>query len=160
MKPGLPPRARLLAIALALLAGIAFAISVQRGPWWAIGEAEVGPFGAQRCGGGTCAPAGLAWLGGGERWIRIGMATWAAGMIALVLLVVMAAAIAAKRVPRLVAKTVLVSIATAGCTGGALFAMFPGDEFPAATIQRGVWLFAIAIVLGTTSAIMVLRTKR
>ena len=154
------PRLRLLAIGLALVAGIAFAISVQRGPWWVIGEAEVGPFGARRCFDNTCAPASLTWLGGGDRWIRIGMATWAAGMISVFLLVVMAAAVAAKRVPRLIAKTTLVSIATATCAGAAFFAKFPGDEFPAATTARGVWLFALALVLGTAAAIAVLRASK
>jgi len=146
-------------VALALLAGIAFAISVQGGQWWVIDESTVGPFGGRRCFDGTCDPAGLAWIGAGDRWMRIGIATWTAGMIALFVLVVLAAAVAAKRVPRLAAKTALVAIATAMVVGGLFFAQFPSDRFPS-SIGRGVWVFVIAIVLGSAAAISVLRVKR
>ncbi|MEO8706753.1 MAG: hypothetical protein ABI867_42395 [Kofleriaceae bacterium] len=149
-------RLRLPTIALALVAGIAFASSVQGGHWWVIGGSEIGPFGATRCEG--CGPAGLSWLGAGEQWIRFGVATWAAGMIAMVVLLVLAAAVAAKRVPRLVAKMTLVAIVTAVITGAIFFAKFPRDVFPA-DIARGIWLFVIAIVLGSAAAIMVLRQR-
>jgi len=150
-------RIRWLTAVLALLSASAFSMSVQGGRWWVIGEAEIGPFGAKRCFEGSCVPAGLSWLGAGERWIRFGMATWAAGLIAALVLVVMAARLAVRRVPRLAAKTALVAIATATITGGVFFAQFPGDydSEPA----RGVLLFGIAIVLGAASAIQVLRTR-
>ncbi len=151
---------RWLTIMLALLAAAAFAMSVQGGRWWSIGEAAVGPFGAKRCFDGDCVPAGLSWLGVGERWMRIGMAVWAAGLISSFMLVVMSAGIAAKRVPHLVAKVVLVSISTATLTGAVFFAQFPRGEFPVASADRGAWLFVIAIAIGAVASVLVLKTKR
>jgi hypothetical protein len=153
-------RSRWFIVALALIAGIAFSMSVWGGQWWSIAETEVGPFGAKRCFDKHCEPAGLNWLGVGERWMRIGMATWAAGLISTFMLVVMSAAVAARRVPRLVAKTVLVSVATAAITGGWFFAQFPRDEFPVAQADRGAWLFLAAVIVAVTSAVLVLRTRR
>lgn len=134
-------------------------MSVQGGQWWVLGDHEIGPFGAKRCFDDGCVPAKLSWLGAGDRWMRIGMGTWAGGLISAFVLVVMSAAIAAKRIPKLAAKTVLVSIATAGIAGG-LFAMqFPREEFGAAQLGRGVLLFIAAVVIGAASAILVLRAK-
>jgi len=148
-----------LVIAIALGACIAFAMSVQGGGWWMIGDTEVGPFGSQRCFDGGCTPAGLNWVGAGERWARIGMGTWAGGLIAAFVLVVMSAALAAKRIPRLAAKTVLVSVITAMLAGGWFALQFPRGDYPAAELGTGALLFVAAIVLGATSAILVLRGK-
>jgi hypothetical protein len=153
-------RGRWFIVALALLAGIAFAMSVWGGQWWSIAETEIGPFRAKRCFDNHCEPAGLSWLGAGERWMRIGMATWAAGLISTFVLVVMSAGLAARRVPKLVAKTVLVSTATAAIVGAWFFSGFPRDEFPAAEADRGALLFLAAVVLAATSAILVLRRPR
>jgi hypothetical protein len=144
---------------LALFAGIAFAMSVWGGRWWVIGETEVGPYGAKRCFEGSCIPAGLNWLGVGDRWMRIGMGAWAGGLISALMLVVLSAGLAAKRIPTLVAKTVLVSIATALITGGWFMSQFPSAEFPAAEYGRGALLFALAIAAGVAAAILVLRGK-
>jgi hypothetical protein len=153
-------RNRWLVIALALASGIAFAMSVQGGRWWLIGEAEIGPFGAKRCGGDGCMPAGLNWLGVGDRWMRIGMGTWAAGLISAFTLVVMSARLAVKAIPRLAAKTVLVSITTAAITGVLFAVKFPRGEFPTAELGRGAYLFIAAIALGGAAAVVVLGTKR
>ncbi|MBA2539818.1 MAG: hypothetical protein H0V17_09305 [Deltaproteobacteria bacterium] len=153
-------RSRWLVILLALASGIAFAMSVQGGRWWVIGDAEVGPFGAKRCFDDGCVPTGLNWLGVDERWMRIGMGAWAGGLLSAFMLVVLAAGLAAKRIPRLVAKTVLVSIGTAVITGGMFAARFPRDEFPTSELGRGVFAFVAAIVLGVAAAVLVLRTKR
>ena len=112
-------RMRWLTIAMALGSALLFAMSVQGGRWWTIGEvAEVGPFGTKRCfAGGDCESAGMNWLGASDRWMRTGMGTWAAGLICTFTLVVLAAGLAAKRMPRLVAKTVMVSIVTAAIVG-------------------------------------------
>ena len=157
-------KGRWLVIVVALCACVAFAMSVQGGRWWVIGDTEVGPFGAKRCfddGAGSiaCIPAKLNWLGAGERWMRIGMGTWAGGLISAFMLVVLSAAIAAKRIPKLAAKTVLVSVVTAGLAGGLFALQFPRAEFPAAEVGRGTFLFVVAIALGITSAILVLRAK-
>lgn len=149
-------KTRWLVVALALLAGIAFAISVQGGRWWVSSDVEIGPFGAQRCFGGSCEPTGLVW--GTERWARIGMGTWAGGLISTFLLVVVAARVAAKRIPRLAAKTALVSV-IATALAGALFAwQFPRGVEGVQT-DRGVWLFGAGAVLGAIAALLALRMR-
>lgn len=146
-------------VALALLAAAGFACAVQLGRWWAVGDVEVGPFGSRHCfAAGGCQPAGLGWIGGTPQWMRFGMATWAGGLIAMFALVVMAAAIAARRVPRLAAKAVLVSIATAAITGTVFIAQFPGID--GAHLDRGAWLFGGAVLLGIVAAIGVLRARK
>jgi hypothetical protein len=134
-------------------------MSVQGGAWWTFGDTKVGPFNSERCFDGGCVPAKLNWLGAGDRWMRIGMGTWAGGLIASFVLVVMSAGLAAKRIPKLAAKTVLVSVATAGIAGAIFAWMFPRAEYPAAELGRGALLFVAAIALGTISAILVLRGK-
>lgn len=121
--------------------------------------AEIGPFRTKHCfGGGECQGAGLAWLGGGDRWMRLGMATWAAGLVTAFMLVVMAARLASNKVPKLVAKSVLVSIVTASLVGTIFLATFPGME--GATLARGAWLYFGGIVLALAAAISVLRAAR
>ena len=75
-------------VGAAIIAAAAFALSVYGGSWWALrGEGasvDIGPFGSQRCFGDSCGPAGLGWIGASERWLRIGTATWAAGLLAMV----------------------------------------------------------------------------
>jgi hypothetical protein len=130
------------------------------GRWWAIGDfAEIGPFRSKHCfGGGECQAAGLAWVGGGDRWMRLGMATWAAGLVTGFMLVVMAGALAANRIPKLVAKSVLVSIVTASLAGTVFVATFPGME--GASLARGAWSYFVGIVLALVAAISVLRAAR
>ena len=150
-------RARWGIIALALLSASAFALSVQGGRWWSVMNVEIGPFGSRRCFGNECGPAGLGWVGAGEGWSRLGMATWAGGMVSMAVLVVLAAALAAKRVPRLVAKLALSAIATATLAGALFAAKFPGVD--GAGIDRGLPLFGVAIALGAASAILTLRMR-
>ncbi len=151
---------RWIVIIFGLLSAIAFALAVQGGNWWSVEAHEVGPFGARRCFSDGCAPTGLAWLGGTERWMRTGIATWAAGLIAVMMLVVLAGSVAAKRAPRLIAKTTLVSIVTASVTAGLFVAQFPHARNPTVELARGAGLFVIAIVLGVVSALLVLRAAR
>lgn len=146
-------------ILLALLATTAFAWSVQGGRWWVIDIAELGPFGARVCNDSGCTSGELASFGGGPQWMRFGMATWGAGLIAGFVLLVMAARVAARNVPRLAARTVVVSLATAAIVGGLFVAKFPDDRLPPADLARGALLYAIAIVLGALAAVSVLRTK-
>jgi hypothetical protein len=152
-------KGRWLVIVVALIACVAFAMSVQGGSWWTFGDTEVGPFRSSRCFDGNCQPTNLNWLGAGDRWMRIGMGTWAGGLIAAFVLVVMSASLAAKRIPKLAAKTALVAIATAGITGGLFAAQFPRGEFPAAELGRGALLFIAAIACGIIASILVLRGK-
>jgi hypothetical protein len=140
-------------VAFALAAASAFALSVQAGRWWVIGEVEIGPFGTRSPFGG---PGDLNWAGGSARWERFGIATWAAGLIAMFVLLVVAGAVAANRVPRLAARTALVAIGTATLVGVAFLMSRPGNGLPF-EIARGTYLFAAAVIAGALVAIRVLR---
>jgi hypothetical protein len=140
-------------VALALAAASAFALSVQAGRWWSISGVEIGPFGSRSPFGGA---GTLSWAGGSARWERFGVATGAGGLIAMFVLVVLAGAVAANRVPRLAAKTALVAIATAGLAGIAFVATRPENGLPFA-IGRGMVLFAVAVVAGAIAGVCVLR---
>lgn len=144
-------------VAIALLAAAAFAISVWAGRWWSIESVEIGPFRSRQCFGGECRPTNLTWIGGTERWMRMGMATWAGGLISMLVLVITAAGVAAKRIPRLAAKTALVAIATVALTGALFVMQYPGVD--GATVDRGLWLWLAGILLGGIAAVSVVRAK-
>ena len=150
-------KSRWIIVVLSLVAASAFAISVWAGRWWSIGDVEIGPFGSKQCFGGDCRPTSLTWVGGSERWMRMGMATWAGGLISMFVLMIVAAAVASNRIPRLAARTALVAIATAVVTGIAFIALYPGVD--GASVDRGLFLFAGAVVLGAAAAIAVLRAR-
>jgi hypothetical protein len=151
-------KARWIIVVIALAAAGVFAVSVQAGRWWSLGEIEIGPFGSRHCfGDGECKLGGLAWVGGGDRWMRLGMATWAGGLVSTLMLVIMAGGVAANRIPKLVAKSVLVAIATASLAGTFFVATFPGVT--GAGLDRGAWLFAIGVALAIVVAVIVLRAK-
>jgi hypothetical protein len=141
-------------VALALVAASAFALSVQAGRWWTIGDVEIGPFGSHSAFGG---PGSLSWAGGSARWERFGVATGAGGLIAMLVLVVVAGAVAAHRVPRLAAQTALVAVATAALAAIGFVVARPDNGLPF-ELGRGAILFAAAVVLGITAAVRVLRT--
>jgi hypothetical protein len=144
-----------LLIALSLVAASAFAISVQVGMWWSVGEVTIGPFGSHHCFQADCRGSGLAWIGGSELWLRSAIATGVAGAIASFLLVVLAGAVAAKRTPRLLARVALVAVVTALACGGYFVAAFPGID--GVRVDRGLYLFAAAIVAGATACVLALR---
>lgn len=147
---------RWILVAIALLAASAFAVSVVAGRWWSLGEVEIGPFGGKQCfGGGDCKRIGLTWIGGTERWMRFGTATWAGGLMAMLVLVVVAAGIAVRRVPKLAARTALVALGTAILAGTMFVVQYPGID--GAGPDRGLVLFAVGAVLGLGVAITVLR---
>lgn len=151
-------KARWIIVGIAVVAAAAFAVSVQAGRWWSVAGFEIGPFGSYRCFGGECRSAGLGWMGGTERWMRTGTGVWAAGLLSMLVLLGVAAAVAAKRVPRLAAKMALVSIGTAAVTGTLFVVQFPGVQ--GAGMDRGIPLFAAGIVLGAAACIAVLRARR
>ncbi|MBZ0235410.1 MAG: hypothetical protein K8M05_23985, partial [Deltaproteobacteria bacterium] len=74
-------------IAACLVAAACFSFAVHAGWWWTIGEVGVGPVSTQRCFDGKCESGSLAWAGGTEVWERAGTATWAAGLVASIVLV-------------------------------------------------------------------------
>ena len=146
---------RWLLVAGAIAAAAGFALSVQGGQWWSISDVTVGPLGAHSPFGGL---GGLSWTGASARWERFGAATFGAGLIAMFVLIVVAGALAAKRIPRLAARTAIVALMTATVVGGAFVATRPGG-LPFA-VDRGIWLFFGAIVVGAATAIGVLRLAR
>ncbi|MDB4961330.1 MAG: hypothetical protein JWP01_1329 [Myxococcales bacterium] len=145
-------------VVLALLAATAFAMSVQGGRWWSIDDVTIGPYGAKHCFGGECKNAGLAWIGGSERWMRTGMGTWAGGLLSALMLLVVAAGLAAKRIPKLAAKTTIVAIATTVIAGIAFIAQFPGVE--GAGLDRGLYLFIGGTIAGLATAVSVMRAVK
>lgn len=147
--------ARWLYIAVALGAASLFATSLWIGRWWTVGEVAIGPMGSRYCFGGDCRPGGLAWIGGSALWERAATATWAAGFVAMAALIGLAGAIAAGRVPTLVAKSTLVAIATAFVAGGYFAVTFPG--IGGAAVGSGMVLYAAAGVLGLAVPVRVLR---
>ena len=121
-----------------------------------IGDVEIGPFGSLSPFGG---PGKLSWAGGTARWERFGVATGTGGLIAMLVLVVVAGAVAAHRVPHLAAKTALVAIATATAAALGFVATRPDNGLPF-ELGRGVALLAFAVVVGVFVAVRVLRTPR
>lgn len=147
-------RTRILGLVLALVGAFAFALSVQSA-WWIAGEAEIGPYGTRHCFGGECRETGLAWIRGTDLWMRSGIAARAGGYIAMFALIILAGGLAARRIPRLVARASLVGILTTIISGGYFVFAFPG--VPTATLGRGIFLFAAAIVIGIAAAVVTLR---
>jgi hypothetical protein len=141
-------------VAESLAAAFAFALAVEGGRWWSISDIAIGPLGARSPFGGL---GGFSWAGGSARWERFGYATAAAGLIAMFVLIVVAGALAAGRLPRLAARTAVVAIATAALVGTAFFVARPENGLPFA-VDRGAWLFAGGVVVGAIAAAGVLRS--
>jgi hypothetical protein len=149
-------KSRWVALGLALVGAATLALSSLEA-WWVAGEAAIGPFGTHHCFGGDCKSTGLSWLGGTDLWMRSGIATRAAAIIATALLVLLAGALAARRVPRLVGRTTIVALSAATVTGGYFVAKFPppGGEHMA----LGPFLYAAGIITGAVAAVLVLRLR-
>ncbi len=149
-------RHRWLLVAASLIAAAGFALSVQGGQWWSISDVTLGPLGARSPFGGI---GGFSWAGGSAQWERFGFATYAAGLIAMLVLIFVAGALAARRVPRLAAKTAIVAITVATLVGSGFAKGVPHNGLPFA-LDRGFWLFAGAVVVGACAAASVLRQAR
>jgi hypothetical protein len=149
-------KSRWLALGVALVGAAALALASIE-PWWIAGEAAIGPFGTHHCFGGDCQSTGLSWLGGTDLWMRAAVATRAAAVIASALLVLLAGALAARRVPRLVARTTIVALSAATVTGAYFVAKFPppGGEH----VALGPFLYAGGIVTGAVAAVLVQRLR-
>ncbi len=148
-------RSRVITVVVALLSAVSFALAVQSA-WWIGGETEIGPFGARACFGGECRESGLARFGGADQWMRSAVATRAAGYIAMLVLLMFAAARAAGRQPRLVARGTLSAIATA-LVCGAYFA-FAGPALEGVSRGPGPLFYVGGIVGGLGAVILYLRT--
>jgi len=149
-------RHRGLLVAASLIAAVGFALSVQGGRWWSISDVTLGPLGARSPFGGI---GGFSWAGGSTQWERFGVATYAAGMIAMLVLIFIAGALAARRVPRLAARTAIVAIGVAALVGSRFAAGVPRNSLPF-QLDRGFWLFTCAVIIGAFAAVGVLRQAR
>jgi hypothetical protein len=152
------PRARWLYVGSAVVGAMAFATSVWVAPWWRVGEVTIGPLGSRHCFGGECRPAGLAWIGATDLWMRSALATGTAGLVAMMLLLGVGGGLAARREPVLIAKMSLVAIASAIACAAYFVACFPGLQ--GATFGLGAILFAVGAVMGSVSPLVVLRRHR
>jgi hypothetical protein len=130
-----------------------FAISVWLGNWWTVGGLEIGPFGAHECFSGDCRPTSIA--GAPELWQRCGTAVWAGGLLSMILLLAVAGALAAKRVPKTLAKSSLTAIATTAITGAYFIVKLPAPT--GMTVGNGVYMFVVAVVLAFVTPIRVLK---
>lgn len=149
---------RWIAITLALFGGVSFALAMQKA-WWSVGEGAIGPFGTRACFGGECRETGLSWLGGSDMWMRSAVAVRAAGYIAMFVLIALAGALAAKRIPHVVARLAIVAILTAAATGGYFVAASPVSALAGSSIDLGVFLLVAGCVLGVASVVCVMRAK-
>jgi len=150
-------RSRLLPLILALAGACAFAFAVQTA-WWSAGGVTIGPFGSRHCFGGECGEGGLAFLGGTDLWMRAGVASRAAGYITMFILIIVAGALAAKRVPTVIARSSLVATLTAMVSGGYFLAAFPAASLGhEESIGPGVYLFVGAVVLAIAAGVFTLR---
>ncbi len=147
---------RWISVAVALVSATLFAISVWSGGWWTVGEdVAIGPLGTRQCFGGTCRTTSLSWIGGNTLWHRGAAATWSAGLVTMAVLIGLAATIASGRQSSFVAKTALVSVATAAAAAAYFVAGFPG--VPGASVSLGAALYGGAVIFGAVATIRVVR---
>lgn len=137
-------RARWSLVAAAVATAMLFASSVWLGRWWSVGEVTIGPLGSHNCFAGECRGGGLSWIGGTDLWMRSGIATGAAGLIAMVLLLGMAGGFAVARTPKLLAKMMVSTLVAAIACGAYFVAKFPGVD--GASLSLGFYLFAAGLV--------------
>jgi hypothetical protein len=164
---------RIAVVGVSLIAACLLLLSVEAGRWWSIGDAvTIGPVSSTSCFGsptddpggsdpaalGDCKKGGLGWTQGSALWQKAGMATYAAGLIAAFVLVVLAAGIAAGRPGRLAAGTAVVGAITMTAMGALFIVTYPGLQGSA--IDRGVWLFAGGVVAAVAAAGIVLASNR
>jgi hypothetical protein len=154
------PRRRFATLGLALAAASAIALAGVGMPWWASQEVAIGPTYSAICFGGECERQSLAGMGNAG-WERLGVTTWGAGLIAMVCLVVLAAAVASHRTGRLAAKVALASVFAATAAAAAFVLSFPTDgKTTGMTMGPGIYLHFAGALLGTSAALVVLLARR
>ena len=159
IKPvGFSPRSRWGTIALLLLVAFGFAVAVQALAWWHIGSAQLGPIESRSCFGGPCRVQNLSWTTGSGFWMRMGYATYAGGLLASFIAVMCAAGIAAKRVPALLGKMLMVSVVTAVVPAALFVTGLP--RLGETSLAIGVPVFFASVVLGALAALSVFRAAR
>jgi len=96
-------------------------------------------------------------MAGEPRWERSAIATWAAGLVAMFVLVMLSAGLASAREPRLIAKMAIAALVTAAAAG-AYFAL-ARPELAGGSIGYGLPAFALAVLVGAIPAVLTLRTR-
>jgi hypothetical protein len=147
-------KSRWLFVGIAVVSAALFALSTWIGEWWTDVAVAIGPMGTHGCVGGVCG-GGLRWTGGSDFWMRTAVATWAGSLLTMVLLLGVAGAFAANRVPKLLAKSTLTSLATTAIVGIYFIAKMP--DMPGLEVAQGMFLFVAAIVLGAVTPIRALQ---
>lgn len=159
IKPvGFSPRARWGTIALLLLVAFGFAYAVQALAWWHVGTAQIGPIESRSCFGGPCRVTTLSWTTGSAFWMRMGYATYAGALLTSLIAVMCAAGIAAKRVPALLGKILMVSVLSAVVPAGLFVAGLP--RLGETSLSIGVPVFFVSAMLGALAALCVFRAAR
>jgi hypothetical protein len=152
----MPPLRRWLTVLCALAAAAAFALAVQGSAWWSIGDdVGIGTIASRHCyGDGICQRGGLGWTSGSTTWVRAGAATYAAGMVAMLVLVALAGALAARTTGQLAARVAAVATVTASIV--AIVFVTSRPALPGATVGRGLPLFVAGVGLGLVAIVATL----
>ncbi|MEO6774148.1 MAG: hypothetical protein ABI467_14210 [Kofleriaceae bacterium] len=146
-------KSRWLFVAISVISAGLLAISVWVGNWWSVGGLEIGPFGAHECFGGECRSTTIG--GAPQLWQRCGTAVWAGGLMSMILLLAIAAALAARRMPKALAKSSLTALVTTALAGAYFIVKLPAPT--GMTVGQGVYMFVAAVVLAFVTPIWVLR---
>ena len=149
-------RRRFSILGLALAGASAIALAGVGMPWWTSESVSVGPTYAAICFGGDCQRQSLDGMGD-ARWQRFGFTTWGAGLIAMICLVVLAAAVASHRTGRLAAKVALAGAFAATATAALFVLSFPGEgKTMGMAIGSGIYVHFVGALLGTSAALIAL----
>jgi hypothetical protein len=123
--------------------------------------ATIGPLSSERCFESNCRVVGIEWIGAGNGWVRTGIATYTAGLLAAALLMFTAAGIAARRAltpaRRAIARSGLVAAITAAIAGVGFVAFYPGLE--GSSLGRGAWCYLAGVVIAAGVQLAVLRAR-
>ena len=142
---------RYFAAAAAALGAVLSAVGALGTRWWVAGDAfGIGPRGLSLCATEGCTSRALSDLGAGtETWAKLGLATFAAGCAAALLLLIMAGLYVAgrrmRRSPFVVAGVCLF----AAILGGTFVLYFTGFEGVRPGVQMGLFFLGTALGVGS-----------
>ena len=153
-------RRRFSILGLALAGASAIALAGVGMPWWTSESVSIGPTYAAICFGGECERQSLDGMGD-ARWERFGITTWGAGLIAMICLVVLAAAVASHRAGRLAAKVALAAAFAATASAAVFVLSFPGEgKTMGMAMGPGLYMHFVGALLGTSAALVALSAPR
>jgi len=159
MRPIVTRIVRIIIVLLALGAASSLAVAVEGTRWWSRPEVSIGPASSSQCFGGECQRASLDWVPDVDgTWIRIGVATWGAGLVSAACAIGLAAALASKRGGRLLARMMIAAALAAAIVGVLFIAKFPG--VPGMSLDAGALLYFGGVIVAALLAITTLRLSR